>query len=526
MRILTTIAGVLLTVIGALCFLWMSSYNFSALAFPIGVAMLIAGICICAAYLVSGRARRVTDTVLVEGIVMALFGFVVINDQVKDAMLPIFFGSLLVISGASRIAQSFDISRYRPKDWAKVIVFAIPTTVLGLIMMMPSAISTDTPLMLVGASFIINGFSMLIYTMFSESRSSEEKANEVKARAAAKQQAAEEKRRQRDELRKLSREEQLRIKAETRRKKKEEEEQKREEKRLEREAERRSRQPATRETIAFSKEESEEIKEAAKELGFDNEAPENKVPENETPAVIAEEPQNETSAPEADNGVEEAAKAEKPAAEEAQPKEIEKEGTPEESEPEESKSEETKEESQPAEAKSEEQAEPEAVRKEKPEESKWPYLKRPVIFPSLRSRSKEEAPAAEAETQEPAEIKLSAIKLDEIEEENPEIEFGKTELPDVELSAKGGEAQTRQDILAELDQEIVLPESFTDYEALKLEDLISEELPKANLNDPADKSFTQRLTINWMPEPEFDSSIEAAPGKAEETEEGKENEEG
>ncbi len=490
MRILSTIAGVLLTVIGALCFLWMSSYNFSALAFPIGVAMLLAGVCICAAYLVSGRARRVTDTVLVEGIVMALFGFVVINDQVKDAMLPIFFGSLLVISGASRIAQSFDVSRYRPRDWAKVMVFAIPTTVLGLVMMMPSTISTDTPLMLVGASFIINGFSMLIYTMFSESRSSEEKANEVKARAAAKQQAAEEKRRQRDELRKLSREEQVRIKAENRRKKKEEAEQKREEKRLEREAERRSRQPATRETISFTKEESEEIKAAAKELGFEDQVPEEQAAEG-TEAVAGE----QTPASE------EPKAAEPSPSDDAEAIETQKESS---------------EKAEPA-AKAAEAADSEETR----QENRWPYFKKPVI-PSLRSRVKEDAQAAEAQAAEPAEIKLAAIKLDEIEEENPEIEFEKTELPEVELSAKGGEAWSRQDILDELDQEIPLPESFTDFEALKLEDLISEELPKANLNDPSDKSFTQRLTINWMPEPEFDDSIEAAP----ESSGDKENEEG
>ncbi len=444
MRILTVIAGVLLTILGAFSFLSISTYSFAALAFPIGIGMCAAGIFIVAAFIASGRFRRISDAVLVEGIVMTLCGFVVLNDQVKDAMLPIFFGLLLVISGASRIAQCFDVSRYRPRDWLKPMVFAIPATVLGLVMMMPSAISMDKPLMLVGASFIINGFSILIYAMFMEARSSEERSAELKARAAAKQQQAEEKRRRRNEMRKMSHEEKARVKTEERMQKKLDAEKKRLEKMKAKEDARKSRQPATTHTISFTKEESEEIKAAAKELGFEDEKPETAAENTETAAP---------EAPEVQPAEQEEASA--PAYEEA---------------------------------------------------SIWPSFKKPEAIPSVR---KKKDAAGEAKTEEKQEPQHSAIKLDEIEEKTPEIQFNTPDLPDVELSAHGGEAWKRDDILKELDREIELSETFTDYEALKLEDLISEELPKANLNDPMDKSFTQRLTISWAPEPEFDESIEA-----------------
>ncbi len=447
MRILTVIAGVLLTILGAFSFLSISTYSFAALAFPIGLGMCAAGIFIVAAFIASGRFRRISDAVLVEGIVMTLCGFVVLNDQVKDAMLPIFFGLLLVISGASRIAQCFDISRYRPRDWLKPMVFAIPATVLGLVMMMPSAISMDKPLMLVGASFIINGFSILIYAMFMEARSSEERSAELKARAAAKQQQAEEKRRRRNEMRKMSHEEKARVKAEERMQKKLDAEKKRLEKMKAKEDARKSRQPATTQTISFTKEESAEIKAAAKELGFEDEKPETAAEENSAAEPGTADVQPEEQAAQAETSV--------PAAEET---------------------------------------------------SIWPSFKKPEAIPSVR---KKKDAAGEAKTEEKQEPQHSAIKLDEIEEKTPERQFSTTDLPDVELSAHGGEAWKRDDILKELDREIELPETFTDYEALKLEDLISEELPKANLNDPMDKSFTQRLTISWAPEPEFDESIEA-----------------
>ncbi|MBQ1476232.1 MAG: DUF308 domain-containing protein, partial [Firmicutes bacterium] len=156
MRILTVISGMLLAIAGAFTFAFYSN-AFTGLAFILGLVMLISGLCILGAYILSGKVGRLPDTVLVEGMVTTLFGFAVLNNEVMDAMVTLFFGTWMTLSGVTRISQSFAVSRYRPKDWAKIMPLALAGTILGVIMLMPSLTNYMNPMFLVGAAFIVNG---------------------------------------------------------------------------------------------------------------------------------------------------------------------------------------------------------------------------------------------------------------------------------------------------------------------------------------------------------------------------------
>ena len=116
MRILVVISGMLLAIAGAFTFAFYTN-AFTGLAFILGLVMLISGLCILGAYIISGKVGRLPDTVLVEGMVTTLFGFAVLNNEVMDAMVTLFFGTWMTLSGVTRISQSFAVSRYRPKDW-------------------------------------------------------------------------------------------------------------------------------------------------------------------------------------------------------------------------------------------------------------------------------------------------------------------------------------------------------------------------------------------------------------------------
>ncbi len=288
MRILTVISGIIYVVTGALCFVFIS-YSFASLAFPAGLLLVLAGLCTAGAFVASGKRYRLPDTVLVEGLVDIMFGFAVLNNQVSDAMLSMFFGSFTCIAGATRLTQAIDVSRYRPADWARVMPLSIVTAILGVIMMMPR-LSLATPTMImVGASFIINGFSMLVYSMYMEKRTATQKEEEARARTMAKKADQEAKKEQRDRLRRLSKSERDKAVAEIKKEKKEAKQARKEARQLEIELARASRRTQPDDTKSITKDEAEEIKRIADKLGFSDEnviqaAVEKKLPAKEEAA--------------------------------------------------------------------------------------------------------------------------------------------------------------------------------------------------------------------------------------------------
>lgn len=234
MKILTALSGIFLALGGAFCYMY-QSYAFAELAFVMGVVMLISGVLCIIAYLVSSKEYRLPDTLLVESIVAILFGFAVLNNQVGETMVSIFFGAWLTLAGASRLSQSVAISRVNPKDWARVLPLAALCTLLGTAMMMPTIVSTINSLILVGAAFILNGLSQIIYAMYMYTQRSHERELEAIARAEAKKQAAQEKNAQEQKLRTMDEAEREALLEKERELKHEAKERAKEEKRLARE---------------------------------------------------------------------------------------------------------------------------------------------------------------------------------------------------------------------------------------------------------------------------------------------------
>ena len=267
MRILTAIAGILICGTGAFCFAVYSN-PFSDVAFVVGTVMVISGIMHTVAYLVSGRgANRLTDTALVEGLVTFCYGFAVLNNQITDETLTLFFGTWLTLCGITRISQSFYVSRFNPKDWAKIMPLGMVAAMFGVIMMMPSLLSAVMPLMLVGGAFIVDGFSILIYAMYMRRRDADRGKAEQQARqrAEAKRQLQKTKREQRDKLRSLSQQEREEARAKLLADQRAYENAKKEEKLARRKARKDAVLAQVPPTIQLTKEEVEEIAAAAPE---------------------------------------------------------------------------------------------------------------------------------------------------------------------------------------------------------------------------------------------------------------------
>ncbi len=257
MKILTALSGILLALGGGFCYMY-QAYAFSSLAFVMGVIMFLAGILCIAAYLVSGKAQRLPDTMLVESIVTILFGFAVLNNQVNDTMVSIFFGAWLTLAGASRLSQSVAISRYNPKEWVRVLPLAAICTLLGTIMMMPTLVSTINALILVGAAFILDGLSQLIYSMYMQDSTDHERAIEAASRAQAKLEAAKEKNAQQQKLRSMDEAERQAALAQEREKKREAKDRAKEAKRIAKEERRNARRDLEK-TLELTEEEVADI---------------------------------------------------------------------------------------------------------------------------------------------------------------------------------------------------------------------------------------------------------------------------
>lgn len=214
MRILTVMSGVVLSATGAGCLAYYSS-AFSSIAFVLGVVMIISAIFLLGAFLLSAK-NRLPDTVLVEGMMTLIFGFVILNNEVADTVISLFFGAWLTVSGIIRFSQSLSVSRFDPKNWHKIMPLGIISAIFGFIMLMHSLISTWNQLTLVGITFMLNGFSQLIYAMYMIKHETLPQTEQARKRVEAKQRIAEEKRKERDSLRNLGKKEKEQRKEELR----------------------------------------------------------------------------------------------------------------------------------------------------------------------------------------------------------------------------------------------------------------------------------------------------------------------
>lgn len=205
MRILTVMSGVVLSATGAGCLAYYSS-DFSSIAFVLGFVMILSAIFLIGAFLLSSK-NRLPDTVLVEGMMTLIFGFVTLNNEVTYTVISIFFGAWLTISGIIRFSQSLSVSRFDPKNWHKIMPLGIISGIFGFIMLMHSLIAAWNQLTLVGITFILNGFSQLIYAMYMVNHETLPQTEQARIRVEAKQKIAEKKRQARDSLRSLGRKE-------------------------------------------------------------------------------------------------------------------------------------------------------------------------------------------------------------------------------------------------------------------------------------------------------------------------------
>ena len=254
MRFLTALSSVILAASGAFCFAY-SMNGYAGVAFVLGLAMILYGLCHFIAYCIGFRKSLLPETVLVEGIYAMAFGFIIIINLVPAQHIDTYFGAWVLLAGLVRISQALAVSKINPKNWFAVIPMGLVLTVAGFIMLIPNLLADYDILYIIAVLYIINAFSIAIYAVNMVKRHQSQKAKEAKERAEAKKQLAEEKRKERDRQRSLSEAERAKERAEAHEAKLKAEE----EKKAAKEARRAARRPASERTMEFTTEETEEV---------------------------------------------------------------------------------------------------------------------------------------------------------------------------------------------------------------------------------------------------------------------------
>lgn len=163
MRIITVIAGILLTFLGVFS-IANAGLSFLSLAFPIGIILMLVGLVECFVY---KRIRNDVDAghwVLIDGLTTFILGIVVLTGRLAaDIAVPVVFGMWSMISGI----RGFSVLAFETDTKEKNIDFywAFLTSLLnfaiGVYAFFNSSLLHLSVLMILGICFVVQGANVI-----------------------------------------------------------------------------------------------------------------------------------------------------------------------------------------------------------------------------------------------------------------------------------------------------------------------------------------------------------------------------
>lgn len=160
MRVLTIVMGVILTLAGIWCLINLGQ-TYAALAFVLGIVMLVSGISSIITYIMGHKDEKLSGWVLAEGIFTTILGIIVlINPFTADVMISIFFGMWLMVSGVLRIVGAFEQRKLGlPYGWT--LILGILSLLVGLYGFVHPLVAGLALAMLLAIFFIMQGINTI-----------------------------------------------------------------------------------------------------------------------------------------------------------------------------------------------------------------------------------------------------------------------------------------------------------------------------------------------------------------------------
>lgn len=165
MRILTIISGVLMALTGLFCFM-NPGQTFLALAFIIGIVMILNGAIHVVAYVMGRGLNNRGDNngwILVDAIITFLLGIMVVSNQlVADTSIHMVFGMWLLVSGVLRLEAATRINfKNKKTNFVVTLATGIATTLLGLFGFVNPMVSFVNTIVLLGMYMVMQGINII-----------------------------------------------------------------------------------------------------------------------------------------------------------------------------------------------------------------------------------------------------------------------------------------------------------------------------------------------------------------------------
>lgn len=165
MRILTIIGAILMILTGAICFI-NPGQTFLALAFIVGMVMVINGVIQTLAYLSGRGLHNKGDNngwILVDGLITLLLGILVLcNQLVAESVIPMVFGMWVLVSGILRIEAATRINKEKKlTNFKNAMITGVITSLIGLFGFINPLVTFFTTTFLLGFFFIMQGINIL-----------------------------------------------------------------------------------------------------------------------------------------------------------------------------------------------------------------------------------------------------------------------------------------------------------------------------------------------------------------------------
>ncbi len=165
MRALTIFSGILMLATGAFCFI-NPGQTFLAIAFIVGIVMVINGIIHTLAYLIGRGLNNRGDNngwILVDALITLLLGILILcNQLVADMAIPMVFGIWVLVSGILRIEAASRINKDRKRsNFRSTLITGILTVIVGLFGFINPLVSWLTVVILLGMFLCMQGINII-----------------------------------------------------------------------------------------------------------------------------------------------------------------------------------------------------------------------------------------------------------------------------------------------------------------------------------------------------------------------------
>lgn len=165
MRILTVASGVLMVMTGAFCFM-NPGQTFLAMAFIVGLVMVINGLIHALAYFIGRGLHNKGDNngwILTDALITLLLGVLILcNQLVADTAIPLVFGMWVLVSGILRIEAATHINREKKRiNFMTTMITGILTVLVGCFGFINPMVRWMTTITMLGIFFIIQGVNII-----------------------------------------------------------------------------------------------------------------------------------------------------------------------------------------------------------------------------------------------------------------------------------------------------------------------------------------------------------------------------